>query len=156
MSLRRPPGNGFPRLRMVMFTRCGQVCPRQESMLPSSCRIDHLLMEAAVPYWRGWYHLVWAVKNREPLLTPEIERRIYGLLDHKCQENGGVLYAANGMPDHTHVIAAIPPSMAVSTFVKHLKGSSSRLIRTELNRSEEHTSELQSPTNLVCRLLLEK
>src|SRR3989454_1527552 len=26
----------------------------------------------------------------------------------------------------------------------------------ELNRSEEHTSELQSPCNLVCRLLLEK
>src|SRR5574341_2085193 len=25
-----------------------------------------------------------------------------------------------------------------------------------LTRSEEHTSELQSPTNLVCRLLLEK
>src|ERR1022692_2635451 len=27
---------------------------------------------------------------------------------------------------------------------------------THLNRSEEHTSELQSPCNLVCRLLLEK
>src|SRR6202142_2130362 len=26
----------------------------------------------------------------------------------------------------------------------------------DLHRSEEHTSELQSPTNLVCRLLLEK
>src|SRR5256885_13122970 len=26
----------------------------------------------------------------------------------------------------------------------------------EQNRSEEHTSELQSPCNLVCRLLLEK
>src|SRR5574341_1657834 len=26
----------------------------------------------------------------------------------------------------------------------------------ETTRSEEHTSELQSPTNLVCRLLLEK
>src|SRR5256885_10738655 len=26
----------------------------------------------------------------------------------------------------------------------------------ERNRSEEHTSELQSPCNLVCRLLLEK
>src|SRR5688500_20214974 len=26
----------------------------------------------------------------------------------------------------------------------------------EINRSEEHTSELQSPCNLVCRLLLEK
>src|SRR5438093_9509363 len=30
------------------------------------------------------------------------------------------------------------------------------LDRTELDRSEEHTSELQSLTNLVCRLLLEK
>src|SRR2546426_6401857 len=28
--------------------------------------------------------------------------------------------------------------------------------RVELSRSEEHTSELQSPCNLVCRLLLEK
>src|SRR2546426_9173558 len=27
---------------------------------------------------------------------------------------------------------------------------------TEVQRSEEHTSELQSPCNLVCRLLLEK
>src|SRR5256885_4913638 len=31
-----------------------------------------------------------------------------------------------------------------------------RACRTMLMRSEEHTSELQSPCNLVCRLLLEK
>src|SRR5256885_12518432 len=30
------------------------------------------------------------------------------------------------------------------------------LYRGALERSEEHTSELQSPCNLVCRLLLEK
>src|SRR2546426_6650558 len=31
-----------------------------------------------------------------------------------------------------------------------------REIREKKQRSEEHTSELQSPCNLVCRLLLEK
>src|SRR5205807_8977620 len=31
-----------------------------------------------------------------------------------------------------------------------------KLVQVESNRSEEHTSELQSPCNLVCRLLLEK
>src|SRR5256885_3396477 len=31
-----------------------------------------------------------------------------------------------------------------------------RLTRCRMSRSEEHTSELQSPCNLVCRLLLEK
>src|SRR2546426_6928871 len=30
------------------------------------------------------------------------------------------------------------------------------IINAKLARSEEHTSELQSPCNLVCRLLLEK
>src|SRR5256885_13219247 len=31
-----------------------------------------------------------------------------------------------------------------------------RAARADARRSEEHTSELQSPCNLVCRLLLEK
>src|SRR3989454_9360362 len=31
-----------------------------------------------------------------------------------------------------------------------------RALRVDPDRSEEHTSELQSPCNLVCRLLLEK
>src|SRR2546430_13693497 len=35
-------------------------------------------------------------------------------------------------------------------------GSSSGLSAPQLSRSEEHTSELQSQSNLVCRLLLEK
>src|SRR5262249_59414414 len=37
-----------------------------------------------------------------------------------------------------------------------MSGERSRVRRTQRPRSEEHTSELQSLTNLVCRLLLEK
>src|SRR2546426_9324422 len=37
-----------------------------------------------------------------------------------------------------------------------LSGMCARLIAVASWRSEEHTSELQSPCNLVCRLLLEK
>src|SRR5258708_18852525 len=35
-------------------------------------------------------------------------------------------------------------------------GADDQLGRSKLIRSEEHTSELQSPDHLVCRLLLEK
>src|SRR5256885_13198142 len=38
-------------------------------------------------------------------------------------------------------------------FVRYLEGLAAR---RGVGRSEEHTSELQSPCNLVCRLLLEK
>src|SRR2546426_4798332 len=37
-----------------------------------------------------------------------------------------------------------------------LSGRAERHPRARNRRSEEHTSELQSPCNLVCRLLLEK
>src|SRR5256885_11110429 len=43
---------------------------------------------------------------------------------------------------------------AVEAYIEPFK--SLRLRSLQLNRSEEHTSELQSPCNLVCRLLLEK
>src|SRR2546426_6095298 len=38
----------------------------------------------------------------------------------------------------------------------HRGGVDQRLVALDVDRSEEHTSELQSPCNLVCRLLLEK
>src|SRR2546426_3434063 len=49
---------------------------------------------------------------------------------------------------------AVPPS-AIGTLVKELGGRRSAEGWVRL-RSEEHTAELQSPCNLVCRLLLGK
>src|SRR5207248_11075855 len=54
-----------------------------------------------------------------------------------------------------------PPSRAGSSPVAFVKSAFSRLtsrkaVLCKLARSEEHTSELQSPYDLVCRLLLEK
>src|SRR2546426_4710127 len=41
-------------------------------------------------------------------------------------------------------------------FGAFVAAGASSYANTEIGRSEEHTSELQSPCNLVCRLLLEK
>src|SRR2546430_13647860 len=49
----------------------------------------------------------------------------------------------------TTTIPAYAPSMYSSPWAKFITPSSPK-------RSEEHTSELQSQSNLVCRLLLEK
>lgn len=46
--------------------------------------------------WQLFYHLVWATKNCEPLLTPEFEPIIYGFL---CAKEIGLearLFALNG------------------------------------------------------------
>src|SRR2546426_8359709 len=66
----------------------------------------------------------------------DVVRRLRGChLDEQCVE----VLIGEGLPAHL-------PRLAV---LHH----GDRLVR---QRSEEHTSELQSPCNLVCRLLLEK
>src|SRR5437867_10553682 len=48
------------------------------------------------------------------------------------------------------------PRIAVSASTVTTSGCTSRMPPATKTRSEEHTSELQSPYDLVCRLLLEK
>src|SRR5688500_19187735 len=47
-------------------------------------------------------------------------------------------------------------SVARAAEVRAVRHHARRCWKPGLQRSEEHTSELQSPCNLVCRLLLEK
>src|SRR3989440_2885390 len=54
------------------------------------------------------------------------------------------------VPRHP-AVASVDLLVAVSSRARVVSG-----MRTHCNRSEEHTSELQSRSDLVCRLLLEK
>lgn len=77
-----------------------------------------------MPFWRTYYHLVWATKNREPLIQPEIEPRLHSYLVNKAYELGIQVYAINGWLEHVHLVASIPPKHAVAYVVKRLKGAS--------------------------------
>src|SRR5690348_17440361 len=50
---------------------------------------------------------------------------------------------------HGHIRRVVVPRLGVEDDV-------ARSLLVHIDRSEEHTSELQSPVHLVCRLLLEK
>src|SRR6266566_6600683 len=66
--------------------------------------------------------------------------------------NGGVAHISKCVSAKAEFCAALPefkPDLVLSDH--NLPGFTG----TEALRSEEHTSELQSPCNLVCRLLLE-
>ena len=78
-----------------------------------------------MPYYRLFYHMVWATKNREPLITLEIEPIIYSLLRTKAIGLGGTVFALNGMAEHVHMVGSIPPKIAVATFIGQVKGVTS-------------------------------
>ena len=83
-------------------------------------------------FWRLYYHLVWATKNREPLIQPEMEEQLYAYLVRKAAELEVYVYAVNGWYDHPHIVAAIPPKYAVADVVKHLKGASAHYVNHDM------------------------
>src|SRR2546427_2372992 len=70
-------------------------------------------------------------------------RNLQELLTHARENPGKLTFASAGNGSHLHIVTEYLFGMA-------------KVKATHVPRSEEHTSELQSQSNLVCRLLLEK
>jgi putative transposase len=78
-----------------------------------------------MPFWQLFYHIVTATKNREPILTDFTEPLIVRFIRFKAKEIGVETLAINGFEDHLHIVAAIPPKIAVADFVGKIKAFSS-------------------------------
>ncbi|HSH83350.1 MAG TPA: IS200/IS605 family transposase [Herpetosiphonaceae bacterium] len=80
-----------------------------------------------MPYYRLYYHIVWATKERLPLITPINQTAIHGAIVSKAHELKVLVHALNSMFDHVHLLATIPPAVSIATFVGQVKGSASHL-----------------------------
>ena len=78
-----------------------------------------------MPFWRLYYHLVWATKNREAIIDSTLEHRLYPYLTEEANSLGCRVDAINGFEDHIHIVISIPPKFANAEIVQRLKGSSS-------------------------------
>ena len=77
------------------------------------------------------FHIVWITKYRKKVLKDDIGLRCREIIRQICsQERVDILKGAIG-PDHVHMLLSIPPYIAVSRIVQHLKGESSRKLQME-------------------------
>jgi putative transposase len=77
------------------------------------------------------YHLVWCPKFRRPVLSGEIGERLSELLPLIIQKIDGQVIELVVQPDHVHLFASFPPTIAISQIMHHIKGASSRRLREE-------------------------
>ena len=75
-----------------------------------------------------WIHAIWATKNRDNLINPSIENKVYSFLKNQLKEMGCPVRIINGMPDHVHCLFLLNPQKGISEVIKQLKGSSSHYI----------------------------
>ncbi len=79
-------------------------------------------------YTQLLYHLVWATKERQNLILPEFQDRIYGYIGGSLRGMGGVALEIGGMGDHIHVLATIPPKIAIANVMRDMKSASSKWV----------------------------
>lgn len=71
------------------------------------------------------YHVVYATKERAPLITSELKSRLHEYLGGIVKGLDGVPMEINGMAEHVHLLVKICPTLSVSEFLSKLKSSSS-------------------------------
>ena len=88
------------------------------------------------PWTQLYLHLVWSTWKRAPLITPEIQPRLYSVLHHQASNLGADVIAIGGTDDHVHVLLRYPPKIALSDLVQRMKGASSHFV-THVMRSPD-------------------
>ena len=84
------------------------------------------------PYTQLYLHLIWATWDRLPLITEEIEVRLYAAIAAKCHELKCVPLAIGGTADHVHLLVQLHTTVTVATLAKEVKGASSHLMTHEI------------------------
>ena len=80
------------------------------------------------------YHIVYATKERAPLITQPLRPRLHEYLGGTVRGLGGVALEINGTSDHVHVLARVRATISVSEFLSKLKSSSSGWAKRQTNR----------------------
>lgn len=75
-----------------------------------------------------YMHCVFSTKGRQPLIVPELQERLWPYLGGIARENNLLALAINGMPDHVHILLALPSTMAIAKAIQLIKGGSSKWI----------------------------
>ena len=73
-------------------------------------------------------HCVFSTKERLPLITPELEPRLWPYLGGIARENKMKAIAIGGTTDHVHGLLSLPATMSFAKAVQLIKGGSSKWV----------------------------
>lgn len=76
-------------------------------------------------------HVIFSTKNREPLITPEIEPELFAYMGGILKNNESRLLDAGGTADHVHLLISQSKNISLSSLMKDIKKDSSSWIKTK-------------------------
>ena len=75
------------------------------------------------------YHFVWCPKYRRAVLTGAVGDRLVEMIPSLCASLGGEALELVVRPDHVHLFASFPPTIAPYQIMHRIKGATSHELR---------------------------
>lgn len=92
--------------------------------------------------WECKFHVVFIPKSRRKALYRELRRLLGEVFRRLAQQKESRIEEGHLMPDHVHMMIAIPPKFAVSQVVGYIKGKSAiRLARMYAEHKRNFTGQ---------------
>ena len=79
-------------------------------------------------YSQIYVHIVFAVKGRQNLIGTEIREELHKYITGIVTNRDQKLLSIFCMPDHTHILIGLKPSISISDLVRDIKAGSSKFI----------------------------
>jgi len=76
-------------------------------------------------------HLIFSTKNREPILTPEIDAELYPYMASIFKAMKSPALIIDGTSDHLHTLLSLSRVMTIAELVEEVKTESSKWIKTK-------------------------
>jgi putative transposase len=83
-------------------------------------------------YTQIYIHAVFAVQNRDALISIEWNERLHKYITGIIQNQGHKLIAINSMPDHVHIFIGMKPDASLSDLIRDVKRDSTNFINHEI------------------------
>ena len=96
------------------------------------------------------YHVIWCPKYRRKVLVGDVRARLIEIIYEVAKDLQTDIKELQVMPDHVHMLVDCDPSFGVYKVIKRIKGTSSRLLRSEFPALRSRLPTLW--TNSMCVL----
>ncbi|MDZ7305284.1 MAG: IS200/IS605 family transposase [candidate division KSB1 bacterium] len=73
-------------------------------------------------------HYVFSTKNRQKIITPDLEERLWPYMGGIARENNMKALAIGGVEDHAHVLLSLPSTLSIAKAIQLIKGGSSKWV----------------------------
>jgi len=82
-------------------------------------------------YTQIYIQIVFAVQARQCLIQRQKKERLHKYITGIVTQRGQKLLAVHCMPDHTHLVVGLKPSIALSDLVRDVKNASANFVNSE-------------------------